>query len=66
MKNEFTIPMKVNFTPFKRCEECSKKKLNVSFYQIHDNGLNEYIEAHICKKCLREAINRLENIRELT
>ena len=53
MSTQFTIPFKIGLKPFRKCEECHKRKLTTSFYEIHDNGLNSYITAFICRKCIR-------------
>lgn len=55
MTDEFCIPMKVKWTPFKICEECNKKKLTTSFYEVHDAGLNAHIDYYVCNKCMKEA-----------
>ena len=56
--SEYTIPMKVKNTHFKPCGECKRKKFSVIFYQVWDNGLNECMEYHVCRKCMKEAKER--------
>jgi len=57
-KREFTIPFRVKGKPFRKCEECHKRKINVALYTVHDTGLNSHIKAFICVKCLEEAKQR--------
>ena len=56
--SEFTIPIKVKWTPFKRCEECGKIKLSTVHYEFHDAGLMSHIDYHVCRKCMRKAEKR--------
>ena len=55
---EYTVPIKVRWTPFVRCGECNKRKLTTSLFHVYDNGLNEYIEYNVCIKCQRRAKRR--------
>lgn len=59
---EYTIPLKNKWTPFKQCEECKKKKLSTTLYNVYDNGLNDIcVEIYCCKKCMKEAEIRARN-----
>ena len=59
--SEFTIPFKQKWTPFKQCDECDKRKLSTCFYEVHDQGLNSHIDMWVCKKCMKEAKERVKN-----
>lgn len=52
---EFTMPFKQKRTPFKRCDECEKRKFSTNHYHVYDNGLNSYIPLLVCKWCMIEA-----------
>ncbi len=52
---EFTIPFKQKRTPFKRCDECGRRKFTTSHYHVFDNGLNYYKALSVCKLCTIEA-----------
>ena len=54
-KREFTIPFKREWTPFKKCDECEKRKFSTTLYHVYDNGLNSYIPLYVCKLCMIEA-----------
>ena len=56
---EFTIPFKQKKTRFKRCDECDKRKYSTCYYHVHDTGLNCYKEFWVCKKCMKEAKERV-------
>lgn len=56
--NEFTIPMKVKWIPLRRCEECERRKMSTSFYQVHDTSLHSYVNYNVCKRCMKEAKKR--------
>lgn len=58
---EFTFPMKVKWLPLRRCEECGKRKISTVFYEVHDTGLNAHIDYNVCKKCMKEARERVKN-----
>jgi len=57
---EFTIPFYIRWTPFKRCEECKKRKITTCLYEISDTGLIYYVEYYICRKCMKEAKARVK------
>ena len=61
---EFTMSFRIKWTPFKRCDECYKRKITSSLYEIHDNGLNAHIDAFVCLKCTREAKKRAKSKNE--
>ncbi len=52
---EFTIPFKQKRTPFKKCDECEKRKFSTNLYRVFDNGLNYYRAFSVCKLCMIEA-----------
>ena len=58
---EFTIPMKIKWIPFKKCDECNKRKLSTTFYEVNDTGLNAHIDLNVCKKCMKEAKERVKD-----
>jgi len=58
---EFTIPFRMKWKPFKRCEECGKKKLTTFLYEVSDAALIWYVEYYVCNKCMREAKKRCKN-----
>ncbi len=63
--SKFCVPMKVKKVYFKKCDECSKRKLITILYDIYDQGLNSRITAYVCKKCMKEAKQRAKDNREL-
>ncbi len=52
---EFTMPFKQKRTPFKRCDECEKRKFSTCLYHVFDNGLNYYKALYVCRVCMIEA-----------
>ena len=52
---EFGVTFKQKRTPFKRCDECEKRKLSTVYYHVYDTGLNSYIKYWVCKLCMIEA-----------
>ena len=60
--NDFCIPFKIKRIPFKKCDECEKRKLSTCFYEVHDQGLNSHIDLHVCRKCLKEAKERVQKM----
>ncbi len=58
-KYEFCVPMKVKRLRFRKCEECGKRKWSTIFYEVHDTGLNAHIDLNVCKKCMKEARERV-------
>jgi len=57
---EFGVTFKQKWTPFKRCDECEKRKLSTVYYHVYDTGLNCYKEIWCCKKCYKEAQERVK------
>ncbi len=49
--------MKIRRKPFKKCEECEKRKLSTTLYEVNDCGLNSYVHYLVCRKCMKEATN---------
>ena len=50
---EFVVPFKIKNLPFRKCELCNKRTLTTSYYEVHDAGLNSYINVKICNKCYK-------------
>lgn len=61
-QSRFTVPMKVKRTIFKKCDECKKRKLSNTFYEVHDQGLMTHIDMYVCKKCMKEAKERVQKM----
>ena len=59
--SDFCIPFKQKWTPFKRCDECGKRKLSTCFYEVDNQGLTHHIDVWCCKKCMKEAKERVKN-----
>lgn len=51
--------MKVKRKPFKKCDECEKRKLSTILYNVNDSGLISYVILLVCKKCMKEAKERV-------
>lgn len=53
--SESKIPMEPKWVPFKRCDECLKRKVLMFSYYVFDISVIDDIKKyHICGKCMEE------------
>ena len=56
--SEYTIPFKRKRIPFRKCEECEKRKFSTTFYEVDTVNLMSHIDYNVCRKCMKEAKER--------
>lgn len=56
----FGLIMNLKKKPFFYCYECGKRKHSVKSFELHDTGLNCHINMYACRKCIKEAKERVK------
>jgi len=57
--DEYSIIFKRKWLPFRRCEECKKRKLTTKLYDVDSVSLMSHIEYNVCNKCIKKAMQRV-------
>jgi len=62
--SDYGIPLNPKWTPFRKCEECGKRSITTTEYEVNDSGLMSFIRYNVCRKCQKEAKERAKVMNE--